>query len=62
VVAVFHFQLCAHRDKQTKITRINWWKLKGGIGEVFKEKAIKVGNCNEEDGADNMCVKMAPCI
>ena len=29
LVADFHFQVRAHRDKQAKIERTKWWKLKG---------------------------------
>jgi hypothetical protein len=40
VMVVFHFQVRARRDKQTK-TEKKWWKLKGEA--VFKERAIKEG-------------------
>jgi hypothetical protein len=33
--------LCAHSDKQAKITRTKWWKLKEETSKVFKERTIK---------------------
>jgi len=41
LVADFRFQVRAHRDKQAKIERTKWWKLKGETSEVFRERVIK---------------------
>ncbi|AQK67535.1 Craniofacial development protein 2 [Zea mays] len=40
VVADFRFWICTHRNKQTKIARTKWWKLKGETSEVFKERFL----------------------
>jgi hypothetical protein len=41
VVEVFRFYVRARRDKQAKIARTKWWKLKGEKAEVFMERTIK---------------------
>jgi hypothetical protein len=51
--------VCAHWDKQAKIERIKWWKLKGKTSEVFKERVIKEGSWKEEEDINNMWEKMA---
>ena len=43
-VADFRFQMHARRDKQAKIERTKWWKLKGETSEVFSEMVIKEGS------------------
>jgi hypothetical protein len=40
VVVDFRFRIRAHRDKQAKIVRAKWWKLKGETSEVFKERVF----------------------
>ncbi|TKW31776.2 hypothetical protein SEVIR_2G129701v4 [Setaria viridis] len=62
VVADFCFQMCARRDKQAKIARTKWWKLKEETSEVFKERVIKEGPWKEGEDANNMWEKMANCI
>jgi hypothetical protein len=37
-----------------KITRTKWWKLKGDVSQVFKNRVIVEGPWNESDDADNM--------
>ncbi|XP_066321199.1 uncharacterized protein [Miscanthus floridulus] len=49
----------ARRDKQAKIERTKWWKLKGETSEVFREMVIKEGSWKEEDDINNMWEKMA---
>ena len=41
LVADFYFQVRAHRDKQAKIERTKWWKLKGETSEVFRKGLSK---------------------
>ena len=43
LVTDFRFQVRARRDKQAKIERTKWWKLKGEMSEVFRERVIKEG-------------------
>ena len=43
LVADFRFQVRARRDKQAKIERTKWWKLKGETSEVFRKMVIKEG-------------------
>ena len=59
LVADFRFQVRAHRDKQAKIERTKWWKLKGKTSEVFRKRVIKEGTWKEEEDINNMCEKMA---
>ena len=59
LVADFRFQVRARRDKQAKIERTKWWKLKGETSEVFRERVIKEGSWKEEDDINNMWDKMA---
>jgi hypothetical protein len=61
VVADFRFRISTHRDKQAKIARTKWWKLKGETSEVFTERVFVEGAWSEEEDA-NMWVKMATCI
>ena len=44
-------------DKQAKIERTKWWKLKGETSEIFREKIIKEGSWKEEEDI-NMWWKM----
>jgi hypothetical protein len=37
-----------------KITRTRWWKLKGDVSQVFKNRIIAEGSWNEGEDADNM--------
>ena len=59
LVADFRFQVRARRDKQAKIERTKWWKLKGETSEVFRERVIKESSWNEEEDINNMWKKMA---
>ena len=59
LVADFRFQVRARRDKQVKIERTKWWKLKGEASEVFRERVIKEGSWKEEEGINNMWEKIA---
>ena len=59
LVVDFHFQVRARRDKQAKIERIKWWKLKGDTSEVFRERVIKEGSWKEQENINNMWEKMA---
>jgi hypothetical protein len=43
LVVDFHFQVCFRRDRDVKITRTKWWKLKGDVSQVFKNKVIVEG-------------------
>ena len=58
LVADFRFQVRDHRDKQAKIERTKWWKLKGETSEVFRKRVIKKGSWKEEEDI-NMWEKMA---
>jgi hypothetical protein len=49
-------------DKDDKITRTKWWKLKGEMQPTFKERMITEGAWDKEEGADSMWVKIATCI
>jgi hypothetical protein len=40
VVVDFRFWISTHRDKQAKIARKKWWKLKGESYEVFRERVF----------------------
>jgi hypothetical protein len=42
-----------------KITRTMWWKLKGDVSQVFKNRVIAEGSRNEGEDADNMWKEMA---
>jgi hypothetical protein len=59
LVADFYFQVCVRRDRDIKITRTMWWKLKGDVSQVFKNRVIAEGSWNEGEDADNMWKKMA---
>ena len=59
LVADFRFQVRACRDKQAKIERTKWLKLKGETSEVFREMVIKEGSWKEEVDINNMWEKMA---
>ena len=54
----FRFQVRARRDKQAKIERTKWWKLKGKTSEVFRERVIKEGSWKEEEDINNMWDKI----
>jgi hypothetical protein len=54
LVADFYFQVCVRRDRCVKIMRTKWWKLKGDISQVFKNKVIVEGSWNEGEDVDNM--------
>jgi hypothetical protein len=41
-----------------KITRTRWWKLKGDVSQVFKNRVIAEGSWNESEDADNMWKEM----
>jgi hypothetical protein len=43
LVADFCFQVCVQRDRGMKITRTRWWKLKGDVSQVFKNRVIAEG-------------------
>jgi hypothetical protein len=59
LVTDFCFQVCVRRDRGMKITRTRWWKLKGDVSQVFKNKVIAEGSWNEGEDADNMWKEMA---
>jgi hypothetical protein len=40
LVADFRFQIYVRRDRDMKITRTRWWKLKWDISQVFKNRVI----------------------
>jgi hypothetical protein len=42
-----------------KITRTRWWKLKGDVSQVFKNRVITEGSWNDGENADNMWKEMA---
>jgi hypothetical protein len=54
LVAYFCFQVCVWRDRDTKITKTKWWKLKGDASQVFKDKVITDGLWNTGKDADSM--------
>ena len=56
VVVDYCFRIRTHRDKQAKIARTKWWKLKGETSEVFRERVFVEGAWSEED-ANIMWVK-----
>jgi hypothetical protein len=58
LVADFHFQVCVRRDRVVKITRTRWWKFKGNVFQVFKNKVIVEGPWNEGEDANNMWKEM----
>jgi hypothetical protein len=58
LMADFHFQVCFRRDRGMKITRTKWWKLKGDVSQVFKNKVIAEGPWNEGKDVDNMWKEM----
>jgi hypothetical protein len=41
-----------------KITRTKWWKLKGDVSQVFKNRVIAEGPWNEGEDVDNMWKEM----
>ena len=55
----FIFRFRSRRDKQAKIERTKWWKLKGETSEVFREMVIKESSWKEEEDINNMWEKMA---
>jgi hypothetical protein len=40
MMADFHFQVCVRRDRGMKFMRTKWWKLKGDVSQVFKNRVI----------------------
>ncbi|WVZ49707.1 hypothetical protein U9M48_001039 [Paspalum notatum var. saurae] len=50
------------RDKQARVVRTKWWKLKGEASEDFKRRVISEGSWEEGENADNTWGKMATCI
>jgi hypothetical protein len=42
-----------------KIMRTRWWKFKGDISQVFKNRVIAEGSWNESEDANNMWKKIA---
>jgi hypothetical protein len=54
LVVDFHFQVCVRRDRVMKITRTKWWKFKGDVFQVLKNKIIVEGSWNESEDANNM--------
>jgi hypothetical protein len=54
LVADFYFQVCVRRDRGMKITRMRWWKLKGDVSQVFKNRFIVEGSWNEGENVNNM--------
>jgi hypothetical protein len=54
LMADFCFQVRAWRDKDTKITRMKWWKLKGDASQVFKDKVITKEPWNTGEDVDSM--------
>jgi hypothetical protein len=59
LVVDFCFRTRTHRDKQAKIARTKWLKLKGETSKVFRERVFVEGAWSEEENANNMWVKMA---
>ena len=59
LVADFRFQVHARRDKQAKIKRTKWWKLKRETSKVFRKNVIKEGFWKKEEDINNMWEKMA---
>jgi hypothetical protein len=62
VVADFSYRIRCRVDKQTKIAKTKWWKLRGGHSKAFNERLIAEGTWIEEEDANSMWVKMATCI
>jgi hypothetical protein len=58
LVADFRFQVRVRRDRGTKITRTKWWKLKGDVSQVFKDKVIAEGSWNAGEDAFSMWKEM----
>jgi hypothetical protein len=40
LMADFHFQVCVRRDRGVEFMRMKWWKLKGDVSQVFKNRVI----------------------
>jgi hypothetical protein len=59
LVADFCFQVCVRRDRGMKITRTRWWKLKGDVSQVFKNRIITEGSLNRSEDTDNIWKEMA---
>jgi hypothetical protein len=38
------FYVCVRRDRDIKIMRTGWWKLKGDVSQVFKNRVIAEGS------------------
>jgi hypothetical protein len=41
-----------------KIMRMRWWKLKGDVSQMFKNRIIAEGSWNERDDANNIWKEM----
>jgi hypothetical protein len=54
LVSNFRFQVCVRRDRSVKITRTKWWKLKGDISQMFKNRVFAERPWNVSENADNM--------
>ena len=50
------------RDIRQRNPKIKWWGLKGEKQDVFKDKMIKEGKWNLDEGVDRMWNEMAKCI
>jgi hypothetical protein len=48
--------VCVHRDKQDKIARTSWWKLKGEEGK--KSSRTKRGRLERRDDTNNTWEKI----
>jgi hypothetical protein len=58
LVADFHFQVRVPRDKDMKIIRTKWWKLKWDVSQVFKNRVIAKGLWNAGEDTDSMWKNM----
>jgi hypothetical protein len=58
LVADFYFQVCVRRDRDMKITKTRWWKLKGDVCQVFKNRVIAERSWNESENVNNMWKEM----
>jgi hypothetical protein len=59
LVADFYFQICVGLDRGVKIMRTRWWKLKGDVSQVFRNRVIAEGSWNESEDANNMWKEIA---
>ena len=61
VVVDFRLRVHVHRDKHAKIARTKWWKFRGEVAQMFKERMLGEEPWEEKD-ADDMWLKMATCV